>query len=179
MGAWSGFGITFRTMFRKTFTQGYPQKGEEKITAPRYHGRHQLNRWPDGLEKRVGCELCAWRARPTPSTSKAPTTPRRSATRPVSATARCTRSTICAASCAATASRPPDARAHHDQRFQVLEPDSRADDLQKDQLLAPLLPGMEEPPHPRSSALTKRTTSWGFRPPASRHPDRPARSQGG
>ena len=60
MGAWSGFGITFRTMFRKTFTQGYPQKGEEKITAPRYHGRHQLNRWPDGLEKCVGCELCAW-----------------------------------------------------------------------------------------------------------------------
>ncbi|MEA5634227.1 MAG: NADH-quinone oxidoreductase subunit I, partial [Cutibacterium granulosum] len=24
MGAWSGFGITFRTMFRKTFTQEYP-----------------------------------------------------------------------------------------------------------------------------------------------------------
>ena len=60
MGAWSGFGITFWTMFRKTFTQGYPQKGHEKVTAPRYHGRHQLNRWPDGLEKCVGCELCAW-----------------------------------------------------------------------------------------------------------------------
>ncbi len=29
-------------------------------TAPRFHGRHQLNRWPDGLEKCVGCELCAW-----------------------------------------------------------------------------------------------------------------------
>ena len=28
--------------------------------APRYHGRHQLNRHPDGLEKCVGCELCAW-----------------------------------------------------------------------------------------------------------------------
>ena len=60
MGAWSGFGITFRTMFRKTFTQEYPKKGKEKVMAPRFHGRHQLNRWPDGLEKCVGCELCAW-----------------------------------------------------------------------------------------------------------------------
>ena len=25
-----------------------------------FHGRHQLNRHPDGLEKCVGCELCAW-----------------------------------------------------------------------------------------------------------------------
>ena len=25
MGAWSGFGITFETMFRKSFTQGYPE----------------------------------------------------------------------------------------------------------------------------------------------------------
>ena len=27
---------------------------------PRFHGRHQLNRYPDGLEKCIGCELCAW-----------------------------------------------------------------------------------------------------------------------
>ena len=57
---WAGFGITFNTIFRKTFTQGYPEKGKEKVTMPRFHGRHQLNRWPDGLEKCVGCELCAW-----------------------------------------------------------------------------------------------------------------------
>ena len=54
---WAGFGVTFRTMFRPTFTQGYPEKNKEKVTAPRFHGRHQLNRWPDGLEKCVGCEL--------------------------------------------------------------------------------------------------------------------------
>lgn len=35
MGAWSGFGITFRTMFRKSFTQGYPEKGKERLVAPR------------------------------------------------------------------------------------------------------------------------------------------------
>jgi NADH-quinone oxidoreductase, chain I len=27
---------------------------------PRFHGRHQLNRYSDGLEKCIGCELCAW-----------------------------------------------------------------------------------------------------------------------
>ena len=54
----AGFGVTFKTMFRKTFTIDYPNG--ERRTAPRFHGRHQLNRWPDGLEKCVGCELCAW-----------------------------------------------------------------------------------------------------------------------
>ena len=53
-----GFGVTFRTMFRKVVTEQYP---EEKVpTQPRFHGRHQLNRHPDGLEKCIGCELCAW-----------------------------------------------------------------------------------------------------------------------
>ena len=54
----AGFGVTFRTMFRKPVTEQYPF--EKRPTAPRFHGRHQLNRWPDGLEKCVGCELCAW-----------------------------------------------------------------------------------------------------------------------
>jgi NADH-quinone oxidoreductase subunit I len=53
-----GFGVTFGTMFKKVTTEQYPF--EPKRTAPRFHGRHQLNRHPDGLEKCVGCELCAW-----------------------------------------------------------------------------------------------------------------------
>jgi NADH-quinone oxidoreductase subunit I len=54
----AGFGVTFATMFTKVVTEEYP---EVKVpTAPRYHGRHQLNRHPDGLEKCIGCELCAW-----------------------------------------------------------------------------------------------------------------------
>ncbi|WP_425577636.1 NADH-quinone oxidoreductase subunit NuoI [Nocardia callitridis] len=45
-------------MFKKPNTEFYP---EQKVpTAPRYHGRHQLNRYADGLEKCIGCELCAW-----------------------------------------------------------------------------------------------------------------------
>jgi NADH-quinone oxidoreductase subunit I len=53
-----GFWITFRTMFKKVNTVEYPDVKEP--TAPRFHGRHQLNRHPDGLEKCIGCELCAW-----------------------------------------------------------------------------------------------------------------------
>ena len=53
-----GFGVTLSNMFRKTVTEEYPS---EKVPAkPRYHGRHQLNRYADGLEKCIGCELCAW-----------------------------------------------------------------------------------------------------------------------
>src|SRR5437870_12552422 len=45
-------------MLKKVDTVYYPE--EKRPTAPRFHGRHQLNRWPDGLEKCTGCELCAW-----------------------------------------------------------------------------------------------------------------------
>jgi NADH-quinone oxidoreductase subunit I len=54
----AGFGVTFRTMFKPAETERYPE--ENRPPAPRYHGRHQLNRYPDGLEKCIGCELCAW-----------------------------------------------------------------------------------------------------------------------
>ena len=54
----AGFGVTFSAMFKKRLTEQYPEY--KKPTAPRFHGRHQLNRHPDGLEKCIGCELCAW-----------------------------------------------------------------------------------------------------------------------
>ena len=54
----AGFGVTFGTMFRKVLTEEYPE--EKRPTEARFHGRHQLNRHADGLEKCVGCELCAW-----------------------------------------------------------------------------------------------------------------------
>jgi NADH-quinone oxidoreductase subunit I len=53
-----GFGLTFRTMFRPPVTEEYPNY--KRPPADRFHGRHVLNRHPDGLEKCVGCELCAW-----------------------------------------------------------------------------------------------------------------------
>ena len=53
-----GFWVTFAAQFKKVTTVQYPEVKEP--TAPRFHGRHQLNRHPDGLEKCIGCELCAW-----------------------------------------------------------------------------------------------------------------------
>lgn len=54
----AGFGVTLRNFFRPTVTEQYPKV--KVPTMPRYHGRHQLNRYADGLEKCIGCELCAW-----------------------------------------------------------------------------------------------------------------------
>jgi NADH-quinone oxidoreductase subunit I len=54
----AGFGVTLSSMFRPTVTEQYPR--EKAPTQRRFHGRHQLNRYADGLEKCIGCELCAW-----------------------------------------------------------------------------------------------------------------------
>jgi NADH-quinone oxidoreductase chain I len=54
-----GLSVTFRNMFRKPVTVAYPR--EIKELPPRSHGgRHLLNRHENGLEKCIGCELCAW-----------------------------------------------------------------------------------------------------------------------
>jgi NADH-quinone oxidoreductase subunit I len=54
-----GFSVTFRHLFRKDVTERYPK--EIRTPPPRSHiGRHLLNRHENGLEKCIGCELCAW-----------------------------------------------------------------------------------------------------------------------
>jgi NADH-quinone oxidoreductase subunit I len=54
-----GFLVTLRQAFRKPVTGRYPK--EVKPLPPRSHiGRHLLNRHENGLEKCIGCELCAW-----------------------------------------------------------------------------------------------------------------------
>jgi NADH-quinone oxidoreductase subunit I len=52
-----GFTVTLRTMFRKTTTEPYPS-GPVRFEA-RYRGIHVLQRDEEGLEKCVGCFLCA------------------------------------------------------------------------------------------------------------------------
>ena len=54
----AGFGVTLSSIFKPAVTVQYPF--EKQPTKPRFHGRHQLNRYADGLEKCIGCELCAW-----------------------------------------------------------------------------------------------------------------------
>ena len=52
-----GFGVTFRHLFRKPVTQQYPEY--KRPVYPRFRGRHRLHRHPNGLEKCIGCSLCA------------------------------------------------------------------------------------------------------------------------
>ena len=60
MGYLEGFGVTFRQMFQKPVTTEYLIGEGEKAPKPdRLHGRHVLNRYEDGMEKCIGCELCA------------------------------------------------------------------------------------------------------------------------
>jgi NADH-quinone oxidoreductase subunit I len=57
VGFAKGFGVTIRQMFKPRLTTRFP---EEKHPKPeRLHGRHVLNRYADGMEKCIGCELCA------------------------------------------------------------------------------------------------------------------------
>jgi NADH-quinone oxidoreductase subunit I len=52
-----GFRVTFRNMWGKTVTENYPETPVNFM--PRYRGIHVLQRDEQGLEKCVGCFLCA------------------------------------------------------------------------------------------------------------------------
>ena len=69
MGYLRGFGVTFGKLFKNTSTgkvvtrEYYAGRGgpeDLKRDKPeRMHGRHVLTRYEDGMEKCIGCELCA------------------------------------------------------------------------------------------------------------------------
>ena len=52
-----GFGVTLKQIFKKPITQQYPEF--KRPVYPRYRGRHRLHKHENGLEKCVGCSLCA------------------------------------------------------------------------------------------------------------------------
>jgi NADH-quinone oxidoreductase subunit I len=52
-----GFKLTLEHLGRLPVTRQYPE--EKRAKQPRQHGRHVLNRYEDGMEKCIGCELCA------------------------------------------------------------------------------------------------------------------------
>ena len=56
-GTLKGFGVTLKQIFKKPITQQYPEY--KRPVYPRFRGRHRLHRHQNGLEKCIGCSLCA------------------------------------------------------------------------------------------------------------------------
>jgi NADH-quinone oxidoreductase subunit I len=52
-----GLGTTLKMMFERPVTYQYPE--EKREVRPRYRGRHILRRYENGLERCIGCSLCA------------------------------------------------------------------------------------------------------------------------
>jgi NADH-quinone oxidoreductase subunit I len=53
----NGMRVVLTNVFKRKETVSYPEVRRQPF--PRYRGRHILDRHPDGLEKCIGCELCA------------------------------------------------------------------------------------------------------------------------
>mgnify|MGYP001405779352 CR=1 FL=1 len=52
-----GLFTTLRAMLEKPVTLQYPE--EKRPVSSRFKGRHVLKRYDNGLEKCIGCALCA------------------------------------------------------------------------------------------------------------------------
>jgi NADH-quinone oxidoreductase subunit I len=60
MGYLDGFKVTLHKLVEKRVTKEYRKdQGGKRVKPIRLHGRHVLNRYEDGMEKCIGCELCA------------------------------------------------------------------------------------------------------------------------
>lgn len=153
LGPIAGFGVTIAQMFAKPNTEFYPE--EKRDLAPGYHGRHQLNRYPDGLEKCIGCELCAWAcpadailvegADNTDAERYSPGE-RYGGVYQINYL-RCIGCGLCVEAC-------PTRALTMTKEYEMVD-DNRAGLIyEKDQLLAPLEPGMTAAPHPRQEGMT-------------------------
>jgi NADH-quinone oxidoreductase subunit I len=57
LGLAKGLGATFSEALKPSLTVEYPE--DKTPRSERYRGRHYLRRYDNGLERCIGCELCA------------------------------------------------------------------------------------------------------------------------
>lgn len=151
-----GFWVTFKSQFMKVTTEQYPEEKDIYPPKPRFHGRHQLNRHPDGLEKCVGCELCAWACpadailvEGADNSDEERFSPGERYGRVYQINyARCILCGLCIEAC-------PTRALTMTNEYELAENSREKLIYTKEDLLAPLLGGMQQPPHPMADGATE------------------------